>query len=67
VNLLAIALGGALGAMARYGVAAYLFPVLPNRFPVGTMVANVVGCFLIGVFYVVIMEKQLLGPQWRLF
>lgn len=63
---LAVALGGAFGAMGRYAVVAYLFPVASNRFPTGTLAANVAGSFLLGVCYVLIVEKGLLGPQWRL-
>jgi len=67
INWLAIAVGGALGAMGRYAIAIHVFPVTPHRFPWGTLCANVIGCFFIGVLAVVIIEKQLLGPQWRLF
>ncbi|MGI1677838.1 MAG: fluoride efflux transporter CrcB [Cellvibrionaceae bacterium] len=67
MNFIAVALGGALGALSRYCIIAYVFPVQANRFPTGTLVANVVGCILIGIFYVVIVQKNLLGPQWRLF
>ena len=67
MNFLAIALGGALGAMSRYFIIAYVFPVHSNRFPTGTLIANILGCILIGVLYVVIIQKNLLGPQWRLF
>ncbi|MCW8193937.1 fluoride efflux transporter CrcB [Proteobacteria bacterium 005FR1] len=63
---LAIAIGGALGAMGRYAMVAYAFPVLANRFPLGTLVANLAGSFLLGVCYVVIVENSLLGSQWRL-
>jgi fluoride exporter len=63
---LAVAIGGALGAMGRYAVVAYAFPVLSNRFPLGTLVANVAGSFLLGVCYVLIVDKGLLNPQWRL-
>ena len=66
MNWLAIAIGGALGAVSRYAVVAYLLPVTPHRFPWGTLLANVLGCLLIGVLAVIIIEKQLLGPQWRL-
>ncbi len=66
MNFLAVALGGALGAMSRYFIIAYVFPVHPNRFPTGTLIANVVGCIFIGILYVVIIQKNLLGPQWRL-
>ena len=62
---LAIALGGALGAMGRYGVSSYLFPIMGNRFPLGTFAVNVIGSFVIGVCYVLIIEKGILAPQWR--
>lgn len=52
--------------MGRYAVVAYLFPVTASRFPTGTLAANVLGSFLIGLCYVVIVDKGLLGPQWRL-
>ncbi len=67
MNWLAIAMGGALGAMGRYAIVAYLLPVTPHRFPWGTLFANVLGSLIIGVCAVVIIEKQLLAPQWRLF
>lgn len=63
---LAIAIGGALGAMGRYAVVAYAFPVLANRFPLGTLIANLAGSFLLGICYVLIVENSLLSSQWRL-
>lgn len=62
---LAVAFGGALGAMARYGVGALLFPVEGNRFPLSTLFVNVVGSLLMGVFYVLIVEKMQLTGLWR--
>ncbi|MBQ0719188.1 MAG: fluoride efflux transporter CrcB [Gammaproteobacteria bacterium] len=62
---LAVALGGALGAMGRYGVGSILFPVEGSRFPLSTLVVNVLGSLLMGVLYVVIVEKSLLSGQWR--
>ncbi|MFE6664255.1 fluoride efflux transporter CrcB [Streptomyces sp. NPDC057697] len=50
-----VALGGAIGASARYG-AALLWPTAPGGFPWTTLVVNVVGCAVIGVFMVVISE-----------
>ncbi|MFD4941488.1 fluoride efflux transporter FluC [Streptomyces sp. NPDC058239] len=50
-----VALGGALGACARYG-AALLWPTAPGGFPWTTLIVNVVGCAVIGVFMVVISE-----------
>ncbi|MCX4846906.1 fluoride efflux transporter CrcB [Streptomyces sp. NBC_00893] len=50
-----VALGGAIGASARYG-AALLWPTAPGGFPWTTLVVNAVGCTVIGVFMVVISE-----------
>ncbi|NGO69663.1 fluoride efflux transporter CrcB [Streptomyces boncukensis] len=50
-----VALGGGVGAAARYA-AAELWPSAADGFPVATLVVNVVGCALIGVFMVVISE-----------
>jgi len=50
-----VALGGAVGASARYG-AGLLWPTAPGGFPWTTLVVNVVGCAVIGVFMVVISE-----------
>lgn len=63
---LAVAVGGALGAMARFGVINYLAPFAGNRFPLGTLCVNISGSFLIGVCYVVLNEKLATAPEWRL-
>ncbi|PXY28481.1 fluoride efflux transporter FluC [Prauserella muralis] len=63
--LLAIAAGGALGSLARYGLAVGL-PHPPGGFAVSTLLANVLGCVLIGVLMVVVTEvarpRRLLRP-----
>ena len=41
--------GGFVGAICRYGVAALSKQLWETSFPVGTLIANVVGCFLIGL------------------
>ncbi|WP_199563921.1 MULTISPECIES: fluoride efflux transporter CrcB [unclassified Streptomyces] len=50
-----VALGGAVGASARYG-ASLLWPTGAGGFPWATLVVNVIGCAVIGVFMVVITE-----------
>lgn len=61
---LAVAIGGAFGAMARYGVSV-AFAGAHWKFPVATLVVNVGGSFAIGVLYVLIVEKGVLPPVWR--
>jgi len=64
---LMIAIGGALGSVARYAAVSYLTPMLNYRFPFGTFIVNITGSFLIGVAYVVIVEKAIIPNEWRLF
>jgi len=47
-DLLLVAGGGAIGAVARYGASAMCTGLFGDRFPWGTLVVNVVGCFLLG-------------------
>ena len=54
--LLAIAIGGALGAPARYGIA-QLIPVTPGTFPWATFWTNLSGAFVLGVFLTVVIER----------
>lgn len=55
--LTAIAFGGGLGALSRYGLA-HLLPTRPDQFPWGTFVINTLGCLLIGVLMVLITEVR---------
>jgi CrcB protein len=62
---LAVALGGALGAMGRFGVNSLIYPIYEDRFPLATVVVNVVGSCLMGILYVLIIEKTVLSGEWR--
>lgn len=63
--LLVVAIGGGIGALARYGIG-LLLPTTPGQFPYGTFAINVLGCALIGVLMVLISEvypsSRLLRP-----
>ncbi|MEV6973408.1 fluoride efflux transporter CrcB [Kitasatospora sp. NPDC093806] len=61
-----VAVGGALGAAARYG-AGLLWPAGPAAFPWTTLLVNVVGCAVIGVFLVVVTEGRPAHPLLRPF
>ena len=61
-----IAVGGALGALARYGVGLAL-PTEPGRFPWGTFLVNVAGCLLIGVLMVLVTDVFTARPLLRPF
>ncbi len=66
MNWLAVAIGGALGSMTRYGVA-LLLPTVAGKFPWPTFIVNFLGSFLIGVVFVLIVQKQMLSPELRLW
>lgn len=63
--LAAIALGATLGAWARWGLSLALNP-LHAAVPLGTLVANLVGGYLIGIA-VAVFAQWPLAPEWRLF
>ena len=67
IHLVAVAGGGALGALARYGVAGVIYPVLGGRFPLSTLTVNVVGSMIMGILYVLIIEKVVLPVELRNF
>lgn len=56
-TLLAVALGGAAGASARYMVSAALLRLMGDAFPYGTLFVNVVGSFLMGVLIETVAMK----------
>lgn len=58
-----VALGGAIGASLRY-LAVQLIET-PTGFPIATLLVNILGSFLIGVCYVLILEKAALSELWR--
>ena len=61
--LLGVAIGGALGATLRYLTAQMVGT--SSGFPLGTFLVNIIGCFAIGVCYVLITEKSILPELWR--
>lgn len=65
-KILLVALGGALGALARYGVVSLAARIIPD-FPWGTLAVNLVGCLLIGLSFAVADQRGLLPPAARLF
>lgn len=60
-----IAIGGALGSIARYQVASLIQARVPAGFPWGTFLVNVSGCLAMGVVTTVLTEKLVTNPQWR--
>ncbi|MEH6583725.1 MAG: fluoride efflux transporter CrcB [Halioglobus sp.] len=63
--LIFIALGGASGAVSRYLLANWAHQLWEGKLPVGTLLVNLLGSAAIGVAYVLLVEKELIHPDWR--
>ncbi len=62
---LMIALGGALGSLARYGVALWVQQRVGGTFPAGTFLVNVSGCLIMGGVMTLLTEGGAFHPNWR--
>jgi CrcB protein len=60
-----IALCGAAGAVARYGLTGLVFRIYGGTFPAGTYVVNVVGCLLFGLIWPLAEERLLISGEFR--
>lgn len=60
-----IALGGALGSIARYWVGATVTNRLGARFPYGTLVINLTACLVIGFSVTFLARRTGMGVAWR--
>ena len=65
-KLLAIAGAGALGALFRFGLSNGVYRLAGRDFPYGTLIVNVLGSFLIGYFFVLLLERSIATEAWRL-
>lgn len=65
MQLIAIAAGGAVGALLRYWVSSGVHIVAGRSFPYGTLTVNVLGSLLIGLLYVLFNERFELAAPWR--
>lgn len=65
LQVLAIAGGGALGALARFWMSAELYRLFGRGFPWGTLAVNVLGSFLMGLLFVLFLERLAAGPEVR--
>lgn len=62
---IAVGSGAAIGAWLRWGLGLWLNPVLPEL-PLGTLSANLIGGYLVGLAVAFFMQHPGLSPEWRL-
>lgn len=65
-SILVISAGGAVGCVARWMLGSRLNGLFPSV-PLGTLVANLAGCYLIGLAIAYLGTRPMLAPEWRLF
>ncbi len=64
---LLVGIGGFLGSIARYGISLGFSKIFPLNFPYGTFTVNVLGCFLIGLFFGFSEKFETMNDEWRIF
>jgi CrcB protein len=64
-RLILIALAGALGTLARYGLGGVVQRLSAEGLPVGTLVVNVLGCFLFGLVWTLSAERLMISEDSR--
>jgi len=67
MQLLWVAVGGAIGATARYLLGGLIHRFTSPFFPYGTLTVNLVGCFLFGIVIGLADERFVIGPTGRVF
>ncbi len=65
LQVIAIAGGGAIGALLRFWVSTGTYLLFGRGFPWGTLAVNVLGSLLMGFLYVVFLERSLVSPEIR--
>lgn len=66
IDFLLISAGAVFGANARYWLGTWAAQKWGSIFPFGTLLINVTGSFLLGLFMTLATERFLLDPRWRL-
>ena len=66
-TFVAVASGGAIGAILRYVISVWYVTNYSSSFPWPTLIANTIGALFIGILYVLIAEKGLVAVTWRPF
>lgn len=65
LQLIAIAVGGAIGAVLRFVMSNGVYKLLGRDFPYGTLAVNVLGSLLIGLLFILLIEKLAVAAEWR--
>ena len=64
-QVMAVAVGGALGSVLRYGLSNWVHSFVGRGFPYGTLAVNVLGCLTMGILFVLFVERMADSAMWR--
>jgi len=64
-QILAIGVGGAVGSVLRYWLSTAVHAAAGRGFPYGTLAVNIIGCFAMGLLFVVFVERLTEAAVWR--
>lgn len=65
MQILAIAIGGAFGAVMRFWTSSAVYSVMGKSFPWGTLAVNVLGSLAMGVLATLVVEKVVISPELK--
>jgi len=65
-TMLVVSVGGALGALSRYGLGVWISSKWNQGFPLHTFLINISGAFLLGFLNILFIERLTISPLWRL-
>jgi len=66
-KIVLVMVGGGLGSLSRYGITLLSVKLFGFRFPWGTLLVNLTGCFLIGLSFALAERSSLMNSSVRLF
>jgi fluoride exporter len=66
LRIFLIALFGAIGTLARYGLQGVVQIKIGSTFPYGTLLINLTGCFLLGLIGQLTLNRVIIPPEWRM-
>lgn len=66
-TILIVGTGGFIGSVMRYLVQVLVEKGLTSTFPLGTLIANIAGSFIIGMVFALAEKGNLMSAEWRIF
>ena len=65
MSIISIAIGGAAGSLCRYGMSNGIYLLLGRSFPYGTLAVNILGSFVMGIVYILMIERASISEELR--